>query len=59
MTEQRDIGTEILVGIRQLKRGESARVVNVPKAQSIRKKSGLLQARFASLLFENRLCQTK
>ena len=50
MTEQRDIGTEILEGIRQLKRGESVRVVNVPKVQSIRKKTGLSQARFASLL---------
>ena len=50
MTEQRDIGTEILDGIRQLKRGESVRVVNVPKVQSIRKKTGLSQARFASLL---------
>ncbi len=50
MTEQRDIGTEILDGIRQLKRGETVRVVNVPKVQSIRKKTGLSQARFASLL---------
>ena len=50
MTEQRGIGTEILDGIRQLKRGESVRVVNVPKVQSIRKKTGLSQARFASLL---------
>ena len=50
MTEQRDIGTEILDGIRQLKRGETVRVVNFPKVQSIRKKTGLSQARFASLL---------
>ena len=50
MTEQRDIGTEILKGIRQLKRGKSGRVVNVPKVRSIRKKTGLSQARFASLL---------
>lgn len=50
MTEQRDIGTEILDGLRQLKRGKSVRVVNVPKVQSIRKKTGLSQARFASLL---------
>jgi len=50
MTEQRDIGTEILDGIRQLKRGKSVRVVNVPKVQSIRKKTGLSQARFALLL---------
>ncbi len=50
MTEQRDIGTEILEGIRQLKRGESGRVVNIPSVRSIRKKTGLSQARFASLL---------
>ena len=50
MSTQRDIGTEILDGIRQLKRGESVRVVNVPKVQSIRKKTRLSQARFASLL---------
>ncbi len=50
MTEQRDIGTGILDGIRQLKRGESVRVGNVPKVQSIRKKTGLSQARFALLL---------
>jgi putative transcriptional regulator len=50
MTEQRDIGTEILDGIRQLKRGESGRVISVPSVRSIRKKTGLSQARFASLL---------
>ncbi len=50
MTEQRDIGTDILDGIHQLKQGKSVRVVNVPKVQSIRKKTGLSQARFASLL---------
>ena len=50
MSEQRDIGTEILDGIRQLKRGKSVRVFHVPPVQSIRKKTGLSQARFASLL---------
>jgi putative transcriptional regulator len=50
MPEQRDIGAEILEGIRQLKHGESVRAINVPKVQSIRKKTGLSQARFASLL---------
>ena len=50
MTEQREIGIEILKGIRQLKRGESGRIVNVPSVRSIRKKTGLSQARFASLL---------
>ncbi len=50
MTEQRDIGTEILEGIRQLKRGESGRVVTIPNVRSIRKKTGLSQAKFAVLL---------
>ena len=50
MTEQRNIGNEILDGIRQLKRGDSSRVVNVPDVRSIRKKTGLSQARFSALL---------
>ncbi len=50
MTDKRDIGTEILDGIRQLKRGEAGRVVNVPSVREIRKKTGLSQSRFASLL---------
>ncbi len=50
MTDQREIGTEILEGIRQLKRGESGRVVNVPSVRSIREKTGLSQAKFAALL---------
>ncbi len=50
MTDQREIGAEILEGIRQLKRGESGRVVNVPSVRSIRKKTGLSQAKFAALL---------
>lgn len=50
MTSQRDIGTEILEGIRQLKRGESGRVVSNPSVRSIREKTGLSQAKFAVLL---------
>jgi putative transcriptional regulator len=50
MTNKRDIGAEILDGVRQLKRGEAGRVVNVPSVRSIRKKTGLSQSRFASLL---------
>ena len=50
MNEQRDIGTEILEGIRQLKRGETGRVISVPSVRGIRKKTGLSQARFAALL---------
>jgi len=50
MTDQREIGTEILEGVRQLKRGETGRVVNVPSVRSIREKTGLSQTKFAALL---------
>ncbi len=46
----RNIGQEILDGLRELKRGEHGRVVNVPDIASIREKTGLSQARFAALL---------
>jgi len=47
---KRDIGREILEGIRQLKRGEQGRITTVPSVTSIREKTGLSQARFAELL---------
>jgi putative transcriptional regulator len=47
---KRDIGAEILEGLRELKRGERGRVVNVPDVGQIREKTGLSQARFAELL---------
>ena len=47
---KRDIGREILEGIRQLKRGEHGRIITVPSVASIREKTGLSQARFAELL---------
>jgi putative transcriptional regulator len=50
MSKQRDIGTEILTGIRQLKRGESGRVISIPDVKSIREKTGLSQSKFAALL---------
>lgn len=46
----RNVGREILDGLRELKRGEHGRVVNVPDIASIREKTGLSQARFAALL---------
>lgn len=46
----RDIGNEILEGIRELKRGESGRVINIPAVSEIRGKTGLSQSRFAELL---------
>ena len=50
MTEERDIGAEILDGIREIKRGKTGRIVNVPPVAEIRKKTGLSQSRFAALL---------
>ena len=47
---KRNIGLEILEGIRELKRGEHGRVINPPSVSSIRERTGLSQARFAQLL---------
>ena len=47
---RRNIGQEILDGIREIKRGGHARVVNVPSIASIRERTGLSQSRFAQLL---------
>ena len=47
---QRDIGKEILDGLREIKRGKYGRVVNVPDVGAIREKTGLSQTRFAELL---------
>jgi putative transcriptional regulator len=46
----RSVGLEILEGIRELKRGEHGRGINVPSVGSVREKTGLSQARFAELL---------
>jgi putative transcriptional regulator len=46
----RDIGAEILEGLREIKRGEVGRVINVPDVAQARRKTGLSQARFAQLL---------
>jgi putative transcriptional regulator len=47
---RRNIGQEILVGIRQLKRGDAGRVITLPPIATIRAKSGLSQGDFARLL---------
>jgi putative transcriptional regulator len=47
---KRNIGLEILRGLRELKRGEHGRVINIPNIASVRRKTGLSQARFAQLL---------
>ena len=48
--KKRKIGEEILQGLRELKRGDHGRVINVPDVATIRQKTGLSQARFAELL---------
>jgi putative transcriptional regulator len=47
---KRNVGREILDGLREIKRGEYGRVINVPDVAMIREKTGLSQSRFASLL---------
>ena len=46
----RNVGLEILEGLRQLKRGEHGRIISVPSVASVREKTGLSQSRFAELL---------
>jgi len=48
--KDRDIGEEILEGIRQIKRGEIGRIVNYPPIAETRVRVGLSQSEFASLL---------
>jgi putative transcriptional regulator len=47
---KRNIGMEILEGIREIKRGRHGHVTNVPSIASIREGTGLSQSRFAELL---------
>jgi putative transcriptional regulator len=47
---KRNIGLEILRGIREIKRGEYGRVINVPSVSAIRERTGLSQSQFARLL---------
>ena len=46
----RNVGLEILQGIRELKRGEHGRVTTVPSITAVREKTALSQAKFAKLL---------
>ncbi len=50
MTKKRNIGEEILEGLREIKRGEHGRVISVPDIGTIRAGTGLSQAQFAKLL---------
>jgi len=47
---KRNTGKEILDGLREIKRGEHGRVINIPDVGQIREKTGLSQLRFARLL---------
>ena len=47
---KREIGREILEGLREIKGGRYGRVVNLPSVASVREKTGLSQERFATLL---------
>lgn len=47
---KRNIGQEVLHGIKELKRGEHGRITNVPAVSSVRAKTGLSQLKFATLL---------
>ncbi len=49
-TARRDVGREILEGLRELKRGEIGRVKSVPSVATIRERMGLSQDKFAALL---------
>jgi putative transcriptional regulator len=48
--EARNIGREILDGLREIKADKHGRVMTVPSVASIRQKTGLSQSRFAALL---------
>jgi putative transcriptional regulator len=50
MAKNRNIGEEILQGLRELKRGEHGRIITVPRIAAIREKTRLSQAQFAKLL---------
>lgn len=47
---KRNVGMEILKGIREIKRGEHGRVINVPPVITVRESTGLSQSQFALLL---------
>ena len=61
MSRNRNIGEEILAGLRELNRGKAGRVVNIPPVVEIRRKVGLSQSRFATLLgvLKGRILQSR
>ena len=46
----RDIGQKILEGLKEIKRGEHGRIINVPDIAGTRASVGLSQTEFAQLL---------
>lgn len=48
--KKRNIGAEILKGLREIKRGVLGRVIHVPDVAKTRAKAGLSQTQFARLL---------
>ena len=47
---KRNVGKEILSGLKELRRGERGRITAMPDVARIHKSTGLSQARFAQLL---------
>lgn len=47
---KRDIGSEILEGLREIRHGKPCRLTTIPSVASIRKGMGFPQSRFAELL---------
>ena len=50
MKRARNVGLEILAGVRQLKRGQKGRVTTIASISGIRERTGLSQMKFAELL---------
>jgi putative transcriptional regulator len=48
--KKRNVGAEILQGLREIKRGELGRVIKIPDVAKTRENTGLSQTRFAQLL---------
>ncbi len=49
-TTERDVGMEILQGIREIKKGKTGRIIQFPPISEIRTNAGLSQSEFANLL---------
>ena len=47
---KRNVGREILEGIREINRGQHGRVTKVPQVADVRRRAGLSQSEFARLM---------